>query len=430
MEMNLVDAQKQWYDRNGWPLDLNAVYAENEFKGDSSDLVAAQKWYMERLDGGPGSGNWGHSGRPGVRGGSGAGGGAAYRLTTPTGGYTGLVGAYKENVARSKNGNGGKTAQKSAEQKNSKLSRTDFDKEYAERDNSVKNLQSQITKKLNSYNEPSRQEQEYLFSQYKEAAEKRNELARKQFSAVDDCESVNDVNAYMRAQGFFKEGVVEKEYMTILGFKQTKTETLMCNEVDLNGCDAESAKGICKAYEMAFNEFPEVKGKLYGIQAKKLMTGVMGQCITMDAAGHANGSISVNTDYVGSSDRVNNAYANCVKRGFHPEIRQEISGAQVTVVHEIGHAIDGYISETYTNHTGEKQTDTFATDVLRKVSKKNRMTQKAIKESISGKKGYAVNNNREFFAEAIASALCGSNPSQTAKDVLEETKAMVKGGTT
>lgn len=103
MEMNLVDAQKQWYDRNGWPLDLNAVYAENEFKGDSSDLVAAQKWYMERLDGGPGSGNWGHAGRPGIRGGSGAGGGAAYRLTTPTGGYTGLVGAYKENKQRDKN---------------------------------------------------------------------------------------------------------------------------------------------------------------------------------------------------------------------------------------------------------------------------------------------------------------------------------------
>lgn len=429
MGVNLVEAQKQWYDRNGWPLDLNAIYAENEFKGDSSDLVAAQKWYMERLDGGPGSGNWGHAGRPGIKGGSGAGGGVAYRLTTPTGGYTGLVGAYKENVARNKNGNGGKTAQNSAEQKNSKLSRTDFDKEYATLDNSVKNLQSQITEKLNSYNVP-RQEQEDLFNQYKEAAEKRNELARKQFSAIDDCESVDDVNAYMRAQGFFKEGVVDKEYMTILGFKQTETVTLTCNEVRLRGCDAESAKGICKAYEMAFNEFPEVKGKLYGIQAKKLGTGVIGRCVTIDAAGHTNGEITMNTDYVGSSDRINTAYANCVKRGFHPEVRQGISGTQAAVVHEIGHAIDGYISETYTSHTGARETDTFATDVLRKVSKKNKMTQTATVETISGKKGYAVTSNREFFAEAIASALCGSNPSQTAKDVFEETKAMMKGGTT
>lgn len=100
----LVEAQRQWYDRNGWPLDLNAVYAENEFKGDSNeDLVSAQRRYMEHLDGGAGSGNWGHSGRPGLRGGSGAGGGVAYRLTTPNGEYTGLVGAYKENKQREKN---------------------------------------------------------------------------------------------------------------------------------------------------------------------------------------------------------------------------------------------------------------------------------------------------------------------------------------
>lgn len=97
---DMADVQKQWYDRNGWPLDLNAVYAINEFKGDSSDMAAVQKWY---LDGGPGSGNWGHQGRPGIRGGSSSGGGVAYRLNTPSGGYTGLVGAYKENEARNKN---------------------------------------------------------------------------------------------------------------------------------------------------------------------------------------------------------------------------------------------------------------------------------------------------------------------------------------
>lgn len=98
-EYDMAEVQKQWYDRDGWPLDLNAVYAINEFKGDSSDMAAVQRWY---LDGGPGSGNWGHSGRPGIRGGSGPGGGVAYRLNTPSGGYTGLVGAYKENEARNK----------------------------------------------------------------------------------------------------------------------------------------------------------------------------------------------------------------------------------------------------------------------------------------------------------------------------------------
>lgn len=425
-EYDMAEVQKQWYDRDGWPLDLNAVYAINEFKGDSSDMAAVQRWY---LDGGPGSGNWGHSGRPGIRGGSGPGGGVAYRLNTPSGGYTGLVGAYKENEARNKANGNGKTAQKSTEQKNTKLDRTNFDKEYAVRDNDVKNLQAQITQKLNSYNKPSKQEQENLFNQYKDAAEKRNELVRKQFPTVDECESVQDVTAYMRAQEFFKEGVVDKEYMSVFGFKHTETTTLLCNESDLSGCDVETAKGVCKAYEMAFSEFPEVKGKLYGIQAKKLGTGVMASCVTMDLAGHANGGIRVNTDYVGSADKVNKAYATDVQIGFHPPLRKEISGAQAVVVHEIGHAIDGYISETYTSHTGTKTNDTFATDVLRKVSKKNKMTQKATMASISGGSGYATKKNREFFAEAFASALCGDNPSQVAMDVLAEAKAMMKGGT-
>lgn len=233
----------------------------------------------------------------------------------------------------------------------------------------------------------------------------------------------------MRAQGFFKEGVIDKEYMSILGVKHTKTTTLLCNESDLSGCDVETAKGVCKAYEMVFSEFPEIKGKLYGVRVKKLNAGVMGSCVTMDPAGHANGRISVNTDYVGSADKVNNAYATCVQHGFHPATRKDISGAQAVVVHEIGHAIDGYISETYTSHTGISANDTFATDVLRAVSKKNKMTQKAARASISGVRGYATTKNREFFAEAVASALCSNSPSQVAMDVLAEAKAMMKGGT-
>ena len=55
-------------------------------------------------DGGPGSGNWGHAGRPGQAGGSAKGGGKQYRLTKPEGGYTGLVWAYKANEAFKKGG--------------------------------------------------------------------------------------------------------------------------------------------------------------------------------------------------------------------------------------------------------------------------------------------------------------------------------------
>lgn len=43
---------------------------------------------MSNNDGGPGSGNWGHAGRPGSKGGSGKGGGAHNRQKTESGGYT------------------------------------------------------------------------------------------------------------------------------------------------------------------------------------------------------------------------------------------------------------------------------------------------------------------------------------------------------
>lgn len=54
------------------------------------------------IDGGAGSGNWGHAGRPGKRGGSSEGGGSQYRLSTPDGGYTSRSQAEKENKQRDK----------------------------------------------------------------------------------------------------------------------------------------------------------------------------------------------------------------------------------------------------------------------------------------------------------------------------------------
>lgn len=112
-EYDMAEVQKQWYDRNGWPLDLNAVYAINEFKGDASDMAEVQKWY---LDGGPGSGNWGHKGRPGIRGGSGAGGGVQYRYNTLQNNvYTSEAKAWAENKK-----NGGQGANQSHVENKSK----------------------------------------------------------------------------------------------------------------------------------------------------------------------------------------------------------------------------------------------------------------------------------------------------------------------
>ena len=82
--------------------DIIKMQDDDPVSGFTSTNNPEQKEQMN--DGGKGSGNWGHAGRPGVPGGSAKGGGKAYRLTKPDGGFTGLGWAYKANAAFSKGG--------------------------------------------------------------------------------------------------------------------------------------------------------------------------------------------------------------------------------------------------------------------------------------------------------------------------------------
>lgn len=62
-------------------LSRQTLHTDDAHRSDRMVNIARQIIKTEYLhkDGGPGSGNWGHEGRPGVRGGSGKGGGIAYR---------------------------------------------------------------------------------------------------------------------------------------------------------------------------------------------------------------------------------------------------------------------------------------------------------------------------------------------------------------
>lgn len=69
-------------------------------------FAASLKLLLDKIemhsDGGPGSGNWGHSSVKGVRGGSAPGGGTANRLGTKEGGYTSEAKAWAENKKKNK----------------------------------------------------------------------------------------------------------------------------------------------------------------------------------------------------------------------------------------------------------------------------------------------------------------------------------------
>ena len=80
-----------------------------------------------RSDGGPGSGNWGHVGRPGIKGGSGAGGGIPYRYNTKQANvYTSEAKAWKENKEHGGQGaNESHVTNKKKEEKKSEVKKSE-----------------------------------------------------------------------------------------------------------------------------------------------------------------------------------------------------------------------------------------------------------------------------------------------------------------
>ena len=417
----LVQAQRQWHDRNGWPLDLNAVYAENEFKGDSGeDLVSAQRRYMEHLDGGAGSGNWGHSGRPGYRGGSGAGGGVAYRLTTPSGEYTGLVGAYKENEKHTgAHGGGG----------GSKADYGTLRKRRDEANVKVKDMASRFSTSEG-------QKREEVLKEYQDAKKKKDAITKEMFKTVDDCKDVQDVSDFMSAQGYFREGISSGTglYQSFTGepFEVQRDTSVLGNEIDLSGVSFEGAKNVVRAYDRVFETYPELKGQLDGVAVANLGRRTFAQC-AVPSGDRIGGMIQLNKAFFRDHDTIEKAKEYDVRKGYGAETGRA-SAEEAIVTHELGHALDSYISKKYTNHKnydpGRKRDnktkqDNFGSDALEYARKTMKEKYKSdVQKSVSE---YATSNPYEFFAESFANGVLSDNPKPASKAVLEYIRKTMRG---
>ena len=140
---------------------------------------------------------------------------------------------------------------------------------------------------------------------------------------VDDCTTVEEVEALMKEQGWF--------YQTTI----PNGEPFDGNQLlSLQGCDLDTAKAIFKAHENVFNRLPVLRGQLNSINAQKLSAGTYAQC----SYGLGRGGISVNTSYFSDVERLTKLYANDLAHGFHPA--GTTYGSIVT--HELGHAVDDF----------------------------------------------------------------------------------------
>ena len=477
-------------------------------------------------DGGYGSGNWGHVGRPGKRGGSGAGGGRMNRITTAEGKYESMASIWKAEKEYSKKrqavmDKSAEIAKKAAETialKN-EMSSAKYSLEYEERkkkavDDAKKAIEGlpskddllarrdQITRELDAHDilkekderqhavhrcppgeERDRAREEYLewrdshwseieaatdkqnrlFAEYKQVDEnlmkyqmvehrlrandadkvdsflerarkdyadaeakynkaneevtamtkERNAMAAGLFNNVDDCRNPTDVGMYLQSKNYFEAGISSNG---IYGISDT-------SQPNLTGISTDVAKDVARGYDRVMNEFPELQGKIRAPGAADLGSGVYANCGMFD------GQMTVGTTLMGNKEELAKSYARCIETKWHPNYDESrYSPAEAIVCHELGHAIDGYISKAQNKNMYHNEY--FSNDVVKAVKSQTKAkTYDDVKSTVSR---YAQEIGRnggrhvEFFAESICEYLTSSNPSEAAKIVGRMTHEALK----
>lgn len=223
---------------------------------------------------------------------------------------------------------------------------------------------------------------------------------------VDDCTTVDEVEALMKEQGWF--------YQTTLpNGKPFDGNQLL----SLQGCDLETAKAIFKAHENVFNRLPELRGQLNSINVMKLQAGTYAQC----SYGLGRGGISVNTSYFSDVERLTKLYARDLEHGFHPA--GTTFGSIVT--HELGHAVDDYLSviQQLAGLNGWRPKKVSA--YLRpKVMKACGLKVSDTKTAVSG---YATQDAQEWFAECFCEWMDSESPRPVAEEFGKQLLDLMKG---
>ena len=223
---------------------------------------------------------------------------------------------------------------------------------------------------------------------------------------VDDCTTVEEVEALMKEQGWF--------YQTTLpdGSPFDGNQLL-----SLQGCDVDTAKAIFKAHENVFNRLPVLRGQLNSINAQKLSAGTYAQC----SYGLGRGGISVNTSYFSDVERLTKLYANDLAHGFHPA--GTTYGSIVT--HELGHAVDDYLSVIHqlaglNGWRAKKVSAYLRPKVMKACGLKVADTRTAVS-------GYATQDAQEWFAECFCEWMDSENPRPVAVEFGKQLLELMKG---
>lgn len=197
--------------------------------------------------------------------------------------------------------------------------------------------------------------------------------------------------------------------------------------VGINFGDGTASKSVAKAAMRVTDEFPCLIGKLGSLDARFLGPGTNGQCTTM-GNGHP---ISINmAEFTNPMNAQYNLNAD-IQSNWCPQMDSGVTAAEYVVTHEMGHALDGFISkhlgksEWDAKLFGKKKDNLYSAELMSRVMTacgynqhgKRGFDEDDIHASVSR---YASTNAREWFAECLSEGLLSSNPRPVAKKFMEE----------
>lgn len=192
--------------------------------------------------------------------------------------------------------------------------------------------------------------------------------------------------------------------------------------------DVKTAKESSRAVVDMIERYPVMKGYMSQMTVGGLSYGTNGSCRTL-----LPGSPIVISSYdVSHMDEAVKDLKEAVESKHHPANLENVNPIVVTVVHEMGHALDGRMCELigYDNNSpkiGRASKDNlYSADVRKRALKELgiKQTKDAVKENLSN---YANTNAREFFAEAMCEAMLSPNPRPIALKVREIVDNDLKG---
>ena len=185
------------------------------------------------------------------------------------------------------------------------------------------------------------------------------------------------------------------------------------SNVKLSRTDLRCAQEAAMAYENVMDRYPFLVGKLSGIDENETgRTSVYASC-DMKLGGGIH--LNAGDRFFGNFNGLISTYDDDVKSGYHPA---GTNGTSV-VIHELGHSLDGYLSQLGVNGAKLFSTDAraFSGILRRSVLKSLKMTKASVVKELSR---YAEKDAHEWFAECFAEGMTSENPRPMAKECMRQ----------